>query len=302
MVNFAIKLLLTSLFSNIYFLTDYLGTKPRRPPSRCGNRPGTSRSVESPICSNDVVLERPLSRHRPTSSSSLDRNRFNGARSCGLARQNAVSIDDDFTAGCKNNSTDVPLPPRPPSRPPSRPLSRRSRPPSAKGRSRSLDTTNIPTVGLEHEKPPLQSSFSKYKLLPSIGSNSTTLNDYVYENVSTERYQQPAGTCSDGILSQEIAGLSLDLKQKVADAPSEVEPAKVKLAIKLLDGSRHEHWFQNTDTLGDVLAFAESVSCDVLPSCHFCTSEVPRQVFTDMSVTVKDAGLQSRSVLYLEES
>ncbi|XP_015759225.1 PREDICTED: caspase-2-like [Acropora digitifera] len=83
--------------------------------------------------------------------------------------------------------------------------------------------------------------------------------------------------------------------------PPKEEVARIHLAVKLLNGSRYERWFRNSDTLEAVMAFAASVSTGKLPPCQFCTNEVPRRVFDNITLSLSQAGIQSRTLLHLEE-
>ena len=95
--------------------------------------------------------------------------------------------------------------------------------------------------------------------------------------------------------------LRLSLHYSLPDEPTDAEPERLNLAIKLLDGTRHERWFRPTDTLGAVIAFAASVTKDELPPCLICTNEVPRRVFDNFSLSLSQAGINSRTVVYLED-
>lgn len=103
-------------------------------------------------------------------------------------------------------------------------------------------------------------------------------------------------------LSQTTAGLSTQHTSfTLPSEPSKEEVARIHLAVKLLNGSRHERWFRNSDTLGAVMAFAASLSTGKLPPCQFCTNEVPRRVFDNITLSLSQAGIQSRTLLHLEE-
>ena len=195
--------------------------------------------------------------------------------------------------------------PRPPSR-----HKTESRPKSAKGRvrpssqaqvgrERILSRENLKCVGEQVPFPPplkSQSSFSKYQPLPSIGRGHNVEPDS--EKSSYESLVKRTNDNDGNTLLNKTAGLSL---YTLPDEPKDTEPERIHLAIKLLDGSRHERWFRQTDTLGAVLAFAESFSEDKLPPCQFCTNEVPRRVFNNFSISLMEACIISRTVLYLED-
>lgn len=193
--------------------------------------------------------------------------------------------------------------PRPPSRQKmeGRPKSAKGhvRPCSRGGRENLASRERTPDVGGQAPFPPPlkpQLSFSKYKPLPSIGT--TLVPEAVSLPMRTKNCHNNNADDVDG-LSQKTAGLSL--QHTLSDEPSNTELGRLNLAIKLLDGSRHERWFRQTDTLGAVMAFAASVSHVELPPCQFCTNEMPRRVFDNFSVSLSQAGISSRTVLYLED-
>ena len=96
--------------------------------------------------------------------------------------------------------------------------------------------------------------------------------------------------------------LRLSLHYSLPDEPTDAEPERLNLAIKLLDDTRHERWFRPTDTLGTVMAFAASVTKDELPLGLNCTNEVPSlKVLDNFSLSLSQAGINSRTVVYLED-
>ncbi|KAK3104081.1 hypothetical protein FSP39_024287 [Pinctada imbricata] len=81
--------------------------------------------------------------------------------------------------------------------------------------------------------------------------------------------------------------------------PSESE-SRIQLAIRLPDGRRHQHYFREYEKLDLVLKFAENISCMDLSDQRLACN-APRAVFADLSKTLSEAGIQDRTVLYLEE-
>ena len=174
------------------------------------------------------------------------------------------------------------------------------RPSSGVKRENIASRENLQYVGEQASFPPplkSQASFSKYKRLPSIGSGHIVEPDT--DNSLHNSVVKRTSDNDDIDLLQKTADLSL--QYSLPSEPEDSEPGRIHLAIKLLDGSRHERWFRNTDTLHTVMAFAQSVSKDELPPCQFCTNEVPRRVFNNFNVSLAQAGINSRTVLYLED-
>lgn len=262
-----------------------------RPLSRHSNRPSSSRSLDDEMTQRTHQIAQ-ASQQRPPSNKKQHQDR--GI----ILRQSSEELV---------SPPGVSFVPRPPSR------QKDSRPKSAKGRvrpsSRSGRENVVSREGSTHTgdqapfPPPLklQSSFSKYKPLPSIGTGLVP----AAENYRLSSNSLVKGSCYNNdanevnSLLQKTAGLSL--QHTLPDEPADIEPGRVHLAIKLLDGSRHERWFRHTDTLGVVMAFAASLCNDQLPPCHFCTNEVPRRVFDDFSLSLSEAGINSRTVVYLED-
>ena len=150
--------------------------------------------------------------------------------------------------------------------------------------------------------PPLKSrgSFSKFTPLPSIGVGP--------DNIASEATMavKPVLAGSDECdLTKDTESTVCEQQQisyVIPVEPSEAYPDRIRLAIKLLDGQRHERWFRTCDTLGSVLEFARSLSDRTLLPCQFCTNEVPRRVFNDFSKTLAQTGLKSYTMLYLDHS
>lgn len=270
------------------------------------------------FCSNIFIAEnfgeRPLSRHgeRPTSSRSLDsplqtaaqspqqRSLYDGGSN--LQRRSSEELISSHGAV---------FVPRPPSRQKTggRPKSAkgRVRPNSYVGRERKVSRESLSDVGDPVScSPPLkpQLSFSKYKPLPSIGTGLVpkTDNYHSLSELSQSRTRtQTDSNDTDNVITLSKATARLSLRYSLPDEPTDAEPERLNLAIKLLDGTRHERWFRPTDTLGAVIAFAASVTKDELPPCLICTNEVPRRVFDNFSLSLSQAGINSRTVVYLED-
>lgn len=264
-----------------------------------GAGPSTSRSLNSPLPpSEKTQTPQQIAQRAQQRPSSHQRPSHDGGSL--LRRQSSEELVSSHAAS---------FVPRPPSRQKTegRPKSAKGRmhPGSQVGRENIASRESLSGIGEQvFFPPPLkpQLSFSKYKPLPSI---STRLvpgdNDYHSSSDSLLKRTINDSDNADDVnsLSQKTAGLSL--QYSLPDEPTDTETERIHLAIKLLDGSRHERWFRHTDTLGTVLAFASSISNDKLPPCQICTSEVPRRVFDNFSVSLSQAKINSRTVLYLED-
>ena len=265
-----------------------------RPQSRHGKRLTSSRSLDSPVPPNNTIQ---TSQHRPRPSHDgshlLQRH----------TTEDLISLGEHKFSG-----SDASFAPRPPSR---HFAIMEGRPKSAKGRVRATSqlgreiTASRETLQCVGEQVPFpppvksQSSFSKYKPLPSIGTGLVVEPDGDHPSHHSRVKSKHDNDNDNVMLLQKTAGLSLHYS--LPDEPKDTEPQRIHLAVRLLDGSRHERWFRHSDTLGTVLAFAESVSKNKLPPCQFCTNEVPRRVFDNFSESLTQAGITSRTVLYLED-
>ena len=267
-------------------------------PQSHGKRPTSSRSLDSPVPPNNmaqVSQHRSLLNQRPSHDGShlLRRHTI----------ENLISSNEHKFSG--SNASFLPRPPsqhfagmegRPKS------AKGRVRPTSQLGRERSASRENLQYAG-ERVPPPLplksQSSFSKYKPLPSIGTGLVVEPDGDHPSHYSRIKSKHDNDNDNVFLLQKTADMSLHYT--LPDEPEDTEPQRIHLAIRLLDGSRHERWFRHTDTLGTVLAFAESVCKNKLPPCQFCTNEVPRRVYNNFSESLTKAGITSRTVLYLED-
>lgn len=96
--------------------------------------------------------------------------------------------------------------------------------------------------------------------------------------------------------------LSIDTKKKtITPEPSLDEPNCVVLAIKLLDGTRVERRFRQTDLLADVMLVAQHHSPQPLPACELSTNDVPKRLLSDYGMTLQQAGLSVRTMIILSE-
>ncbi|XP_068753844.1 UBX domain-containing protein 10-like [Montipora capricornis] len=266
--------------------------------------------------SDGKFVGRPLSRHgkRPPSSKSLDSDITMRTNENDKASQEGHFLyqrpqQDEKSLLLRQHSNELisshgsQFVPRPPSR-----QREQGRPISAKGRVRPGPHVRRENKGSGEASPQIsshpplksQSSFSKYTPLPSIGTGLLPeLENYHVSSDSQVKRKNNDDADNFNHLLQSTAGLSI--QHTLPNEPSETEPGRIHLAVKLLDGSRHERWFRNTETLGAVMAFAASLSKDKLPPCQFCTNEVPRRIFDDFSLSLSQAEIHSRTVLHLEE-
>ena len=189
------------------------------------------------------------------------------------------------------------LPPKVPTPPSSRPSS--SRRPRCRSLRGNLSTNIKPRTQSQPELIKNVDSndfnFQKYKRLPAIGTqdrmNNNTPDVGNNGKASKVSANQPAN----------------QPKNQPANQPENQpanQPETLLLAVRLLDGSRYQHYFSSFDTFADVLQHMRSVAApDAVPRhCEFVTSEVPRQIFSYLSVSLGEANIKTRTLLHLSET
>lgn len=159
----------------------------------------------------------------------------------------------------------------------------------------------------------------KYKILPAIGSCSDLRNDLAKSD--NRKFEKPTvnDKKSKNYSNRSLAkGDSGKLGKNVLDnqdnqisanrgdisSGCNVDEQQIEIAIRLPDGSRRENCFSSFSTFTDLLLYLmnSSISDVVIPrKCEFVTSEVPRQVFSDLNVTLHQAKIKTRTLLYLRE-
>ena len=83
-----------------------------------------------------------------------------------------------------------------------------------------------------------------------------------------------------------------------------VDEKQLEIAIRLPDGSRHEVCSSGSGTFMDLLEnlASSSVSDTIIPrNCEIVTPEVPQQIISDFNVTLREAKIETRTLLYLRE-
>lgn len=175
---------------------------------------------------------------------------------------------------------------------------------------------SVRETGIDHEI-----NLQKYKKLPAIGSSSD-LQNHITDSVNRNFEKSTIGnngsknyssTChgdsvsetkngtvlhnQDSHFSTNHEGVSKTHSSSQCDVDEQLE-----IAIRLPDGSRRENSFNSSSSFMHLLEYLinSSVNDEVIPrNCEFVTSEVPRQVFSDFNVTLHEAKLKTRTLLYL---
>ncbi|CAF0822773.1 unnamed protein product [Didymodactylos carnosus] len=77
----------------------------------------------------------------------------------------------------------------------------------------------------------------------------------------------------------------------------------IQLAIRLPDGERLEKTFRSTDRITDVLKYVASKGNNLdKQNVYLSSGEVPKREFKDLNMTLAQAGIETRTVLFLDRS
>ena len=90
----------------------------------------------------------------------------------------------------------------------------------------------------------------------------------------------------------------------IPEEPPVDDPFAVLLCVKIPNGNRVQRRFKLSDLLCHVVAFAlqqckEEEEEEEEEDWELSTSDVPRKVFNNLSLSLKEAGLESRTLLHL---
>lgn len=130
------------------------------------------------------------------------------------------------------------------------------------------------------------------KTVSSSSSNTTATNSGSVVKTLSDRGVKPTSRT----IQQQQQPTTHQLKLNTSKTKT---TQQICLAVKLPSGKRIQKHFQPTDTLESVLRFAEKEEhCD-FKSCEFVRAD-NRQVLSDLHISVQSAGLQDRTVLFLQ--
>ncbi|KAK7094182.1 UBX domain-containing protein 10-like [Littorina saxatilis] len=155
---------------------------------------------------------------------------------------------------------------------------------SAAGRRRSREESS---AGVAHEK---------RDSVTSPVSRSTPV-----EQRRMRRRSSTSSNAASPELSADDRSYTSLTHYKMDEAPKPSSEGQILLGIKIpTDGTRHKQYFNKRDQLRCIVLFAEEVSGEDF-SNHIVVLATPRQRFDNLSQTIESAGLQSKSVVHLEE-
>uniref|UniRef100_A0A8C4X9W6 UBX domain protein 10 n=1 Tax=Erpetoichthys calabaricus TaxID=27687 RepID=A0A8C4X9W6_ERPCA len=132
------------------------------------------------------------------------------------------------------------------------------------------------------------SSLNRYRVLPSIQQGGGCVPEMSGNRLS----------CETGRVSETFGSLQ-GIERR---PPDNLEDGQcVILAVRSPTGERFQHTFSATDTLGRVLDTAKARFGAVYKNVLIETMDVPRRSFSDMSKTLTECGIQTKSVLCIQE-
>ncbi|XP_006812018.1 uncharacterized protein LOC102808818 [Saccoglossus kowalevskii] len=296
------------------------GTVTGRPQSR----PGTSQSIDmrlgnTPSVSPELTRKR-QSRTRPKSAKGRTRAGGAGYQTHLLSQQMSLQDDDDDTESVIEQVLRTT---------PVRPNSSLSKfkPLPAIPKSASMEcNTHDDNMNISHfdnstssqfyEEPTSvnkhQSLLQPTKDLSDDGNPSAPQRDHDDPNISRNHDFPPQLNSNVNKSSHKrISRKDFRQHQKARLArvklniPVPCEPGKneprIQLAIRLPEGERLVRFFHPENTLKEVLAYADSESSESLLDCDMFINSIPEKIFMDLSKSIKESGLQDKTVIYLED-
>ena len=142
----------------------------------------------------------------------------------------------------------------------------------------SLPSTVTPHSPVRHPTLSSKLMLSGRPLLAREHCNSRSLNTNTSNNCCTS-----------------ISGRHGNIPEEPVD-----DPFAILLCVKIPNGSRVQRRFRLSDQLCHVVAFAlQQCKEEEEEDWELSTSDVPRKVFSNLSLSLKEAGLESRTLLHL---
>ncbi|EDV24234.1 UBX domain-containing protein 10 [Trichoplax sp. H2] len=146
-------------------------------------------------------------------------------------------------------------------------------------------------------------SLSKYKRLPSIGNRDTV--DIKTVTPIFRPHPPNSNATTSTFKRNHLARRASDPKSwrqiPIPPEPDDQDEDRIMLAVKLNNGKRIERWFRRSNTLNDIIRYAAyaAKSLEVL-SLILVTNEIPKREFDNLSMTIAEADIKQRTLLYLQ--
>ena len=133
-------------------------------------------------------------------------------------------------------------------------------------------------------------------------------SDRNYPEVRTKRSSSLSSvqTSNKRVSRREMRGQQFARRrnsQKSLNIPDEPSAGEERflIALKLPEGGRLQRYFRPLDSFLDIVSYAEKESGRSFSDCNVFTSDVPKRIVSDLSVSLRVAGFKDRTLLYLEE-
>lgn len=142
----------------------------------------------------------------------------------------------------------------------------------------------------------------------SVRQNNVTREEVHYEDYLDKKLLQDSSLQQETLTTQPVnASNSLESasgkKQSSPTAPLDRDASKekkVQLCLKLPSGERLLAEFTTSQTISELVSCAQQYCDDSdLSECEVATNSVPRQVITNWQLTLAEAGITVRTLLYL---
>ena len=120
-------------------------------------------------------------------------------------------------------------------------------------------------------------------------SDNTTANEHVNLRKSSDT------------LHKQIKTSSLSKSPVIIPSSNHPPDTEILLAVKLpTDSTRHQRYFKCHETLQSVIDFAEELAGQDFGG-YILVCSAPKIVYSDLELTIEEAGLEDKTVLHLEE-
>jgi hypothetical protein len=74
----------------------------------------------------------------------------------------------------------------------------------------------------------------------------------------------------------------------------------IELAIRVPDGRRLQHVFSSDETINDIVAYIRSEDQQLANDVYLSTGESPKRQFFDMTLTLEQANICTRTTLFID--
>ena len=138
-------------------------------------------------------------------------------------------------------------------------------------------------IKIEFRENRVGSRLTRYEKLPRIGSS----HEYIPRPPPTPQSNHSVSNPRQRIL----------IKQK-----EEQEQQPVLIAIKLNDGTRLEKEFHSNNTINDIIKFIKSKNICFDQNFYLSSGDVPKRQFLNFNLTLSQANILTRTVLFIDRN